>query len=107
MKMRDVEFMEEKVTLLMNFPIIKANLKSLIKDFDRVYEGVLSVDHPEEIPEKHLSQMKSDLLTAFCHGAKEATFLESEFRKNFNLPKEILDGIAKQKLILPDNKLSI
>ena len=107
MKMRDAEFLEEKLTLLMDFPIIKANIQSLIKDFDRVYEGALSTDHPEEVPEIHLRTLKTDLLTAFCHGAKEATFLESEFRKNFSLPKEIMDEISKPKIILPDSKLTI
>jgi hypothetical protein len=108
MKMIDVEYKEEKITLLFKFPIIKANLAGLKEDFEKVYTAALNTDMAEEVPEEHLQNMKTDLFTAFCHGARISTDLNSSFRKQFVLPEEVMNKISeikKPSLILPNNEI--
>ena len=105
MKMKDASYVEDKITLLMSFPVIKENLEFLKLDFERVYKGPLDQDDPEEVPEDHLSNMKSDLFSAFCHGCRISADMASEFRQNFKLPKHIMEEISKPKIITPDNDI--
>ena len=105
MKMKDVSYNQEKIELLFKFPIIKANLELLKIDFEGAYDTALNTDMPEEVPETHLESLKSDLFTAFCHGARLATYTDSNYRRGFNLPTEVMDEMRKSKIILPDNEI--
>ena len=105
MKMIDVDYLQEKIELLFKFPIVKANLEMLKLDFEEAYKTALETEMPEEVPETHLQTLKSDLFTAFCHGARIATYTDSNYRKQFNLPLEIVDEMKKSKIIVPDKEI--
>lgn len=107
MKLTDVTLLPEKMEILLNIPLIKCNFDYILSDFERVYKEVLNQEMPENIPEEHLRQLKSDIFTAFCHGIKEATHMESAFRQNFTLPPEIMEQLAKPKIIQPDKKIIV
>jgi hypothetical protein len=107
MKMSEVSYLQEKMELLFKFPIIKANIEFIQKDFETAYEKALDTDMPEEVPKEHLQNLKSDLFTAFCHGVRMASYTDSSYRNNFKLPKEVMDQMSKPKIITPDNDIKV
>lgn len=104
MKMNEVDYDKDKITLLFEFPIIKANLPHIQKDFEVAYEKALDTDMPEHVPEDYISKLKTDLFTAFCHGVRMATYTDSSYRNNFTLPEEVMKKM-QNKIILPDNEI--
>ena len=107
MKMSEVEIKTDVKERLKKHPLIEVNYKSLIMDFNIIYKDVLDQDHPEEMPKHHLEEIKSNLFSAFCYGAVSATDTSSNFRRNFNLPKDVMEKISKKKIITPDNSIQV
>jgi hypothetical protein len=104
MKLSEVTYNKDKIALLFRFPIIKANLPHIQKDFESAYEKALDQDMPDTIPEDHLQNLKTDLFTAFCHGVRMATYTDSVYRQNFVLPEEVMQEMNK-KIITPDQNI--
>lgn len=100
--MSEVEILEGVKDQLMAHPLISVNYTSLEKDFSFLYKDTLEVDQPEEVPEAALVEAKSNLFMAFCWGAVTATDGNSTFRRNFNLPKKVLEQMGKKKIIGPN-----
>lgn len=103
MKFEDIEYSEEKIVPLYKFPIIKANLTSLKKDFESMYGKAFDHIEEDQVPLSHLEGLKSDLFCAFCHGAKAALYINSSTRQNFNLPEETMKEMNKSKIIMPND----
>jgi len=101
MNLNEVDFSEATLENLNHKPLIRDNLENIQKDFESIYDVVLSQDFGDT-PEEALVKIKGDLFTAFCHGAQMATRVESNFRKNFVLPKEFGGG---SKIITPDTEI--
>lgn len=104
MKMSEVLIKTDVEELLKSHPLVEVNYKSILSDFNIIYADILDQDHPEEFPEAQLKEIKSNIFSAFCYGVVSATDLKSQFRLNFNLPKEVEKKIAN-KLILPDSEI--
>lgn len=103
MKLEEVNYSEDKISPLFKFPIIKANLASLKKDFEAMYEKAFDHIEEDQVPMSHLEGLKSDLFCAFCHGAKSALYVNSSLRQNFSLPEEEMKSMSK--IITPDNDI--
>lgn len=99
-KLIDVPYTQSTMDRLKEHELIAVNIPTLKADFHSVYKDVL--DQELAIPEEHCSKIKSDLFAAFCRGAVTATDTTSAFRKNFNLPKSVVEEMNKPQIILPD-----
>jgi hypothetical protein len=95
MKMADINITEPVVEHLKAINLIRVNYDSLLVDFSKQYYDYMMFDHPPEVPEGMLQEMKSNLFTAFCFGALIAVDPASTFRQNFTLPQEVVSKIAQ------------
>ncbi len=100
MKLREVGIDSNTRTLIKSHEFLNANYKSLLNDFDKTYGS-----NDMKLSEAELVDYKGTLFFSFCSGALIAVQAESEFRKNFNLPKRVLDEISKPRIALPDKKI--
>lgn len=100
MKLSEVSYVGEKLERLQGNELIEVNLQAIIRDFEKKYSDVFEQEMPEEIPESHLKNLKSDLLTAFAYGMEQATDTKSEFRKHFKLPKKVMENL--NNIVLPN-----
>lgn len=107
MKLSEVKYFETILEACKDsHSLIKANFPSMKADFERIYVETLEADQPEHVSEEVLMSMKTDMLMTFMWGMVAATDTNSTFRKNFNLPPELLKKI-ENKIITPEKKIII
>ena len=102
-KLIDAPYSPELMAKIREHELIDANVGALKEDFHRVYKEVLDQELP--LPAEHCGKIKTDLFAAFARGAVVATDTTSAFRKNFNLPKSVIEEMKKPDLILPNNEI--
>lgn len=100
MKLNQVAISEDVKTHLKNNELLAVNLNSLKDDFERHYVDYF--DTEMEITEEMAILSKSSMFETFCMGAVIATDTKSCFRRNFSLPKSVIDEMNKPKIIQPE-----
>ena len=102
MKVRDCSYDQETLQSTITRPLIRDNFVNILDDFEFLYRGFLDQDLP--LQESQISQLKSDLLVAFCNGVQIGMDINSCFRIKFVTPLEYQEK-PKSSIITNDNQI--
>lgn len=100
MKLNEVSISRECKDNLMSHELISVNYNGLKADFETHY--VKYFDTEMGLTEEQAINAKSNMFDTFCTGAIVATNNKSNFRRNFNLPKSVIEEMNKPKVIVPE-----